>query len=121
MPPESKLNGGGGNEGARGFGKILEALGETPIASEPGESALDHPAARQDDEALPFMLSLRLTISARSGGTFATATSTLPGVIAAIGPEAARSSKRVPDGTEAGDVRAFKGHAAFHARKSGSQ
>jgi hypothetical protein len=72
-PPESKLNGGEGNEGAQGFGKILEVFGKTTVASEPGESALDHPAARQDDEA---MFSLRLTISVRSGGTFATATST---------------------------------------------
>jgi hypothetical protein len=45
-PPESKLNGGEGNEGAQGFGTILEVLDETPVASEPGESALDHPAAR---------------------------------------------------------------------------
>src|SRR5258708_27793817 len=30
-PPE-------GNEGAQGVGKVLEVLGETPVASEPGES-----------------------------------------------------------------------------------
>jgi hypothetical protein len=36
----------------RGFGKVLEILGETPVASEPGEGALDHPAVRQHDE--PF-------------------------------------------------------------------
>jgi hypothetical protein len=54
------------------FSKIL---GETPVASEPGERALDDPAARQNDEA-PDMSSLRLTISMRSSGTFATAAST---------------------------------------------
>ena len=73
-PPEGQLNGGEGNEGGQGFGKVFEVLVETPVASEPGESALDNPAARQDDEAL--MSSLRLTISIRSGGTFATAAST---------------------------------------------
>ena len=40
-PPESKLQGGEGNEGAQSFGKVLEILDETPIASEPGERALD--------------------------------------------------------------------------------
>ena len=39
-------------EGAQGFGKVLEVLGETPVASEPGEGALDHPTARPNDEAL---------------------------------------------------------------------
>jgi hypothetical protein len=57
-PPESKLNGREGNEGAQGFGKILEVPGETPVASEPGEGALDHPAARQDDKALPVVARL---------------------------------------------------------------
>jgi hypothetical protein len=46
-PPEGKLDGGESNEGAQGFGKVLEVLGETPVASEPGEGALDHPTARQ--------------------------------------------------------------------------
>jgi hypothetical protein len=35
-----------GNEGAQSFCKVLEVLGETPVASEPGKSALDHPTAR---------------------------------------------------------------------------
>src|SRR6202045_3778110 len=35
----------------------------------------------------PFMSSLRLTISMRSSGTFATAGVNLPGVVAAIGPD----------------------------------
>ena len=50
-PPEGQLDGGEGNEGGQGFHKVYEVLGETPVASEPGESALDNPAARQDDEA----------------------------------------------------------------------
>jgi hypothetical protein len=31
--PEGKLDGGESNEGAQGFGKVLEVLGETPVAS----------------------------------------------------------------------------------------
>jgi len=31
-PPESKLAGGEGSEGAQSFGKVLEVLGETPVA-----------------------------------------------------------------------------------------
>jgi hypothetical protein len=37
----------GGHEGhdpGQGFGKVFEILGETPVSSEPGESARDHPA-----------------------------------------------------------------------------
>ena len=51
-PPEGQLDRGEGNEGGQGFGEVLEVLGETPIAAETGKGALDHPAARQDDEAL---------------------------------------------------------------------
>ena len=51
----------------------FEILSEPPVAPEPGEKALDHPAARQDDKVVS---SLRLTMSRRSGGTFATAAST---------------------------------------------
>ena len=36
-PPEDWLDGGEGNEGDQGFGKVLEVLGETPVAYEPGE------------------------------------------------------------------------------------
>jgi len=67
-PPEGRLDGG---EMARVLGKVLEVLGKTPAAPEPRESALDHPAARQDDKG--FTSSLRLTISMRSNGTFVTA------------------------------------------------
>ena len=37
---------------------VLEVLGETPVSSEPGEGALDHPATRQDDEALDVVAPL---------------------------------------------------------------
>jgi hypothetical protein len=30
-------------KGGQGFGKVFEVLGETPVSSEPGEGALDHP------------------------------------------------------------------------------
>jgi len=65
---------GDGDEGGQGFAEVLEVLGETPVLSGRGEGALDHPAARQDDE--PSYVSLRLTISIRSRGSFATAAST---------------------------------------------
>ena len=36
------------DEGGEGFREVLEVLGETPVAPEPGEGALDYPTARQD-------------------------------------------------------------------------
>jgi hypothetical protein len=57
-PPEGQLDAGEGNEGGQGFGKVLEVLGETPVSAEPGEGALDHPAAREDDEALHVVAAL---------------------------------------------------------------
>src|SRR5262249_45490030 len=44
--PEGKLNGGEGHEGGQGLGKIFHIVGETPVSSQPGERALDDPAAR---------------------------------------------------------------------------
>ena len=41
-----------GHEGGQGLGKIFKIFGQTPVSCEPGERALDHPAARQDDQAL---------------------------------------------------------------------
>jgi hypothetical protein len=32
------------------FARVPEILGETPVALEPEGGALDHPAARQDDD-----------------------------------------------------------------------
>jgi hypothetical protein len=68
----AKLDGGEGDEGGHGFGEVLEVLGETPVASEPGEGALDQLAAGRRS----LSSSLRLTVSMRSNGTFATAAST---------------------------------------------
>jgi hypothetical protein len=50
--------------------RAREVLGETPVASEPGEGALDHPATRQYRRSLSCRL--RLPISMRGGGTFPT-------------------------------------------------
>jgi hypothetical protein len=50
-----------------GAGKVLEVLGEAAISPEPGESALDQPPTGRP--TMPFMSSLRLTISMRSTGT----------------------------------------------------
>jgi hypothetical protein len=36
-PPEGQLDGDKGNEGGRGFGKVLEVLSGTPVSSEPGK------------------------------------------------------------------------------------
>ena len=43
--PDGQRDRGEGNEAGQGFGKVLEVLGKTPVSSEPGEGALDHPAA----------------------------------------------------------------------------
>jgi hypothetical protein len=60
--PDDQLDRGEGSEGAESFGKVLEVLAETPVASEPGEGAPDRVAARQDDEAL-HAIARRLPIS----------------------------------------------------------
>jgi hypothetical protein len=70
-------------------------LGETPVASKPGESALDHPTARQDDEALhvvaPFddLHAQRRYLCHRSVN--------LPGVVAATGPDQFEPKEAVED------------------------
>jgi hypothetical protein len=56
--PDSELAAGEGNEGGQDFGEILEVLGETPVSAEPGEGALDHTAAGQDDEAFHIIAAL---------------------------------------------------------------
>ena len=43
----SELDGGEVSEGEQRFGKVPEILAEAPVASEPGEGALDHVSARQ--------------------------------------------------------------------------
>ena len=74
QPPESQLNGGERNEGAQGFGKVLEVLGEPTASPERDEGALD--PQRRDRTTKPFISLLRLAISMRSSGLFATAAST---------------------------------------------
>ena len=54
-PPEGKLDRSEGDKGGESFGEVLEILGKSPVAPEPREGALDHPAARQDNEA-PYIL-----------------------------------------------------------------
>jgi hypothetical protein len=56
--PEGQLDGGEGDEGGEDSGEVLEILGETPVAPEPGKGALDHPTARQDDKALHIIAPL---------------------------------------------------------------
>jgi len=58
------LDGGERDEGGQGFGNVLKVLGEPPVLSEPGERALGQPAT----VGLPFMSSLRSTISMRNTG-----------------------------------------------------
>ena len=38
--------------------RFSKSFGETPVSSEPGEGALDHPAAWQDDKALHIVAPL---------------------------------------------------------------
>jgi hypothetical protein len=43
---------------ARVSARFSKSLARRRLASEPGEGALDHPAARQDDKALPVVARL---------------------------------------------------------------
>ena len=43
-PHQGKLDGGKGDEGGQGFREVLKVLGETPVASEPGEGAFRPPS-----------------------------------------------------------------------------
>jgi hypothetical protein len=88
------LDGGEGNEGGQGFGKVLEILGETPVSAEPGEGALDHPAARQDDEAVQNPITGSAGIATRRAKTMASHSRIIGTVVALIilsaGPALAR-------------------------------
>ena len=72
-------------EAPRLLARFSKSLGETPVASEPGESALDHPAARQDDEALHVAAALDDLRAQRRHLWHRNIN--LPGSIAAIGPD----------------------------------
>jgi hypothetical protein len=73
-PPEDWLDGGEGNEGGQGFGKVLEVLGETPVPAD--QEKVRSTTQRRGRTTKPFRSSLRLTISMRSRGAFATAPTT---------------------------------------------
>jgi hypothetical protein len=84
-PPEGELDGSEGHEGSQSFRKVLEVLGETPVTPDPGEGALDHPAARQNDEALYVVTPLDdLQVQPRH---LCHRRVNLPSVVASIGPD----------------------------------
>ena len=62
------------NEGGQGFREVLEVLGETPLR--PNQEKVRSTTQWRGKMTKSFMSSLRLTISMRSGVTFATAAST---------------------------------------------
>lgn len=84
-PPESELDRSEGDEGGQGFGEVLEILGKSPVR--PNQEEVRPTTQRRGSTTKPFgsgslthyqpfTSSLRLTISMRSGGTFATTAST---------------------------------------------
>ncbi len=73
-PPEGKLDGGEGDEGGHGFREVLKSLARRRLR--PNQEKVRSTTQRRGKMTKPFMSSLRLTISMRSNGTFATAVST---------------------------------------------
>jgi hypothetical protein len=90
--PEGALDGSEGNEGGQSFREFLEIPGETPVSPEPGEGALDHPAARLDHEAL--RVDAPLDDLHEQLRHLASAASTCRGVVAAISPDQSSRGKR---------------------------
>ena len=72
------------NESSQSSGEVLEILGKTPVSSEPGEDAFDHPPPGQDNEALHVAPLDDLHAHQRHlcHNSF-----NLPGVVTAIGPD----------------------------------
>jgi hypothetical protein len=66
-------------------GRFSKSLARRRLRPEPGESALDNPAARQDDEALHVVAPL-VDLRAQRRHTCHRSVN-LPGVVAAIGPD----------------------------------
>jgi hypothetical protein len=64
--------------------RFSKVLGQTPVSSEPGEGALDHPAARQDDE--PFYVVVPLDDLHTQQRHLCHRSLNLPRAGAAIGP-----------------------------------
>ena len=75
--------------------ELLEVLGEAAASAEPGEGALDHPAARQDLEALGG--SDRLMISRVQLADAAQRVPELVAGIAAIGEDMAQPGEALAD------------------------
>src|SRR5215471_8441854 len=78
----------GSKRGSRkwsGFGEVLEILGKPPVAPEPGEGALDNPAARQHDKAFHVVAPFDDLQAQR--GHFRHRGVNLPRAIAAISPD----------------------------------
>src|SRR5262249_53731358 len=84
-PPEGKLDRSKGDKGGEGFGEVLEILDKPPVAPEPREGALDHPASRQDDETL-YAVAPFDDLQAKPRH-FRHRSVNLPCVVAAIGPD----------------------------------
>src|SRR5215472_9706764 len=75
QPSEGKLDGGEGDKRGQGFDEVLKVLGKPPRLR-PNHEKVRSTTQRRGSTTKPFVSSLRLTISRRSGGTFATAAST---------------------------------------------
>jgi len=79
------LDGGDGNECVKRIGEVFPIFGEAAVPSEPGEGALDHPSARQDDETAHVVGALDdLQSQARD---FGDGIDDLMRVVAAVGPD----------------------------------
>jgi len=72
------------NESSQSSGEVLEILGKTPVSSEPGEDAFDHPPPGQDNEALHVAPLDDLHAQHRH---LCHGSCNLPGVVTAIGPD----------------------------------
>jgi len=85
QPSEGKLDGGEGDKRGQGFDEVLKVLGKPPVAAKPREGTLDHPAARQHDEALCVVAPFDNLQAQR--GHFRHRGVNLPRAIAAISPD----------------------------------
>ena len=73
-PPEGQLDGGEGTKVAKVSVRFSKSLARRRLR--PNQEKVRSTTQRRGKTTKPFMSSLRLTISVRSGGTFATAAST---------------------------------------------
>jgi hypothetical protein len=70
---------------ARVSARFSGSLGDPPVLSEPGKGTLDHPAARQDDEALHVVAPLDDLYAQERH--LCRRSVNLPGFVAAISPD----------------------------------